>query len=103
LKAALQSAVALLSLMGGTIAVFILFYDVHDFRPHLPRIQALYAGMDPEDRNPPDNVLDFVQKAKEVMDQFCIHWLVVRITRSCAYECVALSFFYAGADAALAP
>jgi hypothetical protein len=63
LKSALQSAVALLSLTGGTIAAFILYYDVHDFRPYLPRIQAIYASMDPEDRNPPDNVLDFVQKA----------------------------------------
>jgi transglycosylase-like protein len=64
LKSALQSAVALLSLMGGTIAAFILYYDVHDFRPYLPRIQAIYASMDPEDRNPPENVQDFVSKVE---------------------------------------
>jgi hypothetical protein len=60
----LQTVLAVIALAGGAVAAFILYYEVHDFRPYLPRIEAIYAGMDPEDRTPPDNVQDFVSKVE---------------------------------------
>jgi hypothetical protein len=61
-RVALQSAVGAIALSGGVVAFFLLYYEVHDFRPYLPQIQAVYASMDPEDRMPPDNVQTFVWK-----------------------------------------
>jgi hypothetical protein len=60
----LQSLLAILALAGAAVTAFILYYEVHDFRPYLPQIQAIYASMDPEDRNPPENVQDFVSKVE---------------------------------------
>lgn len=60
----LQSVVAVLAVAGAGVAAFILYYEVHDFRPYLPRIEAIYANMDPEDRTPPENVQDFVSKVE---------------------------------------
>jgi Transglycosylase len=59
---ALRSAVAVVALAGGSVAILFLYHEVHDFRPYLPQIQAIYASMDPEDRQPPDNVQGFVGK-----------------------------------------
>jgi hypothetical protein len=55
---------AVFALAGAAVAAFILYYEVHDFRPYLPRIEAIYASMDPEDRMPPENVPDFVSKVE---------------------------------------
>ena len=60
----LQSVLAVLVLAGAAVAAFILYYKVHDFRPYLPRIEAIYASMDPEDRTPPENVQAFVSKVE---------------------------------------
>lgn len=60
----LQSVLAVLALAGASVSAFILYYEVHDFRPDLPRIESIYANMDPEDRNPPENVQDFVSKVE---------------------------------------
>jgi hypothetical protein len=59
---ALRDAGAVVALAGGAVALLFLFYEVHDFRPYLPRIEAIYASMDPEDQRPPDNVQTFVWK-----------------------------------------
>ena len=60
----LQNVLAVLAIAGAAVAGFILYYEVHDFRPYLPRIEAIYASMDPEDRDPPENVQDFISRAE---------------------------------------
>lgn len=57
---ALESAITLIALVVGVVAILLLFYEVHDFRPSLSRIQTIYTAMDPEDRQPPGNVQRFV-------------------------------------------
>src|ERR1700741_4596657 len=60
----LRSVLAVLALAGAAAAGFILYYEVHDFRPSLPQIETIYVHMDPEDRDPPNNVLNFVERAE---------------------------------------
>jgi Transglycosylase len=68
---ALRGTVAVVAFAGGAVALLFLFYEVHDFRPYLPRIEAIYASMDPEDRQPPDNVRTFVWKVDgDMVDGF---------------------------------
>lgn len=62
MRNALQSTVALVAMALGVVALWLMFYEVHDSRPYLPRIEAIYASMDPDDRKPPDNVQSFVWK-----------------------------------------
>ena len=52
----------LVGCMLAAPALFLGFYDVHNFRPYLPAIRTIYADMDEGDRNPPNNVQDFVLK-----------------------------------------
>jgi hypothetical protein len=61
-RGVLRTVVALLALAAGAVAVFLLYYEMHDFRPYFPRIQAIYSRLDPEDRIPPENVQNFVWK-----------------------------------------
>lgn len=67
----LRSAGAVVGLAAAAIALTVGFYEVHDFRPALPRIEAIYANMDLEDRKPPDNVQAFVWKVDgRIVDGF---------------------------------
>ncbi len=55
----------------GVVALFLLFYEVHDFRPSFSRLQVIYTGMDPEDRQPPENVQRFVWRVDgRMVDSF---------------------------------
>jgi hypothetical protein len=42
------------------------FYELHEFRPYLASMRAIYSGMAPTDREPPRNVQDFVWKVEGV-------------------------------------
>jgi hypothetical protein len=61
-SATLWGAGAVVALSGCAVVLLLLFYEARDFRPYLPRIEAIYASMAPEDRRPPDNVQTFVWK-----------------------------------------
>jgi hypothetical protein len=53
--------------IASVFAAFILFigfYEVHDFRPCLSRMSSIYQSMAPEDKEPPQNVRDFVGKVE---------------------------------------
>jgi hypothetical protein len=55
------AAVAVLAFLFCT-AAFVRLYDLLGFRPYGATIEAIYQGMDPEDRQPPPNVQSFVWK-----------------------------------------
>jgi hypothetical protein len=59
----LKNLAGILGVAIGSLALFLLYYEVHDFRPYTPRIQEIYSNMDPLDRDPPANVQDFVWNA----------------------------------------
>ncbi len=42
--------------------MFVGIYDLCEFRPYASKIEAIYQGMDPEDRQPPANVQSFLWK-----------------------------------------
>ena len=58
----LKNLAGILGVAIGSLTLFLLYYEVHDFRPYAPRIQEIYLNMDPLDRNPPANVQGFVWK-----------------------------------------
>jgi len=58
----LKNLVGIIGVAIGSLALFLLYYEVHDFRPYAPRIQEIYMNMDPLDRASPANVQDFVWK-----------------------------------------
>ena len=73
----LRTAATLLSLAVGVVALFLLFYEVHDFRPSFSRLQVIYTKMDPEDRQPPENVQRFVWMVDgKMLDSFAAQQLL---------------------------
>jgi predicted DNA-binding transcriptional regulator YafY len=40
------------------------FYELHDFQPYLASMRAIQSGMAPEDKEPSQNVSDFVWKVE---------------------------------------
>jgi hypothetical protein len=80
---ALRGTVSVIAFAGGAVALLFLFYEVHDFRPYLPRIEAIYTSMDPEDRQPPDNVRTFVSKVDgDTVDGFGSSRLLIELRGS---------------------
>jgi hypothetical protein len=55
------SVVVLLAFLFCAI-MFVGLYDWYEFRPYADKIEAIYQGMDPEDRQPPVNVQSFIWK-----------------------------------------
>ena len=73
----IRTAVGLFALAVGAVALLLLFYEVHDFRPYFPRVQAIYVSMDPEDREPPENVQSFVGRVEgSMVDSFASRQLL---------------------------
>lgn len=46
----------------GIPIVLVGFYELRDFRPYIPDIRSIQSNMQPEDREPPKHVQDFVLK-----------------------------------------
>ncbi len=46
------------------LLLFLTYYDLHDFRPYLSRINAVYDAMNAEDQQPPPAVEDFISKVQ---------------------------------------
>jgi len=62
---------ALAASLVGVGVLFVGFYELHDFWPYLPAMKSIYESMAPEDKEPPQNVQDFVGKAEgNVVDHF---------------------------------
>jgi hypothetical protein len=55
-------AVAVGICIVGTPPVFVGFYELLDFRPYVPSMRSIYSNMQSEDREPPQNVQDFILK-----------------------------------------
>lgn len=53
---------AIIALGVGMTALFLLVYELRDFRPYFNKIQGIYVSMDREDREPPEKVQEFVWK-----------------------------------------
>ncbi|HTR65319.1 MAG TPA: hypothetical protein VMH85_06080 [Terriglobales bacterium] len=53
-----------LSVLVVTVILFLGYYEWHEFRPYLPRINAVYDRMNAEDREPPPAVQDFISKVE---------------------------------------
>jgi Transglycosylase len=62
LKTLLRTTFAIISLGVGLTALFLLVYELWDFRPYFNKIQGIYVSMDREDREPPEKVQEFVWK-----------------------------------------
>jgi hypothetical protein len=83
LRSLLGSAIAIVALAVGFTALFLLIYELHDFRPYFPRVQAIYTSMDPEDRQPPKNVQQFVWKVDgQNVDSFAARQLLGEVRGS---------------------
>jgi len=48
----------------GVGIVFLGFYELHDFRPYLPAMKSMLNNMAADDKEPPQNVRDFIWKAE---------------------------------------
>jgi transglycosylase-like protein len=56
-------ALSIVSVFSALI-LFAGFYEVYEFRPCLSRMNSIYQGMAPEDKEPPQNVRDFIGKVE---------------------------------------
>jgi hypothetical protein len=64
----------------GLAILFVVFYELHDFRPSVSRINAVYDAMDPEDRWPPPAIQSFVWRVEgEKVDGFAAQRLLGEI------------------------
>lgn len=57
-----QFGVMFAACVVGIPAVFVGFYELHDFRPYVRGMRSIYSNMQSEDREPPINVQDFILK-----------------------------------------
>ncbi len=79
------------------LLLFLTYYDLHDFRPYLSRINAIYDAMNAEDRQPPPAVEDFISKVQgQKGDYFAASSLLWEIRGLPAPK---LSYDASGADA----
>jgi len=73
-------AALLLTFIVCVPILFVGFYELHDFRPCLPKMNAIYNNMAAEDRKPPGKVQDFVWKVEgEMIDSFAARELLGEI------------------------
>jgi Transglycosylase len=60
-----KGAVVLFAVVFGVLILFAGFYELHDFRPYLSRMNAVYDAMEPGDRQPTTGVQDFIWQVEE--------------------------------------
>lgn len=77
---AVKFALVLVALILCFPILFVGFYELHDFRPYLPRVNAIYNNMAAEDKEPPSNVQYFVEKVEgDTVDSFASRELLGEI------------------------
>jgi hypothetical protein len=59
-----KSAAVLFAVVFGALILFAGFYELHDFRPYLSRINGVYDAMDPRDKQPSASIQDFIWKVE---------------------------------------
>jgi hypothetical protein len=83
LRTLLRTTLAIIALGFGLTALFLMVYELRDFRPYFSKIQGIYAGMDREDREPPGNVQVFVWKVDgRTIDTFAARQLLYDVRGS---------------------
>jgi hypothetical protein len=64
MREVVKIAVLLVAFVLSVPVLFAAFYELHDFRPYLQNVRDIYDGVAPEDKNPPDQIQDFIWRVE---------------------------------------